>query len=42
MSTICVTMIYIYTYKNDSRIHPGHRYKDICQGTSVTIRLPGQ
>ena len=32
----------IYTYKNDSRMHPGHRYKDMCQGTSVTIRLPGQ
>ena len=44
MSTICVTMIYIYiyTYKHNSRINPGNRYKDMCRGTSVTIRLPGQ
>ena len=45
MSTICVTMVYIvYTYKYDNtcRINPGNRYKDICRGTSVTIRLPGQ
>ena len=36
------TMIYKYTYKHNSRIDPGNRYKDICRGTSVTIRLPGQ
>ena len=45
MSTICVTMIYILytsTYKHDSRINPGNGYKDICRGTLVTIRLPGQ
>ena len=38
--TISVTIIYIN--KHDSRINPGNRYKDICRGTSVTIRLPGQ
>ena len=32
----------IYTYKHNSRINPGNRYKDMCRGTSVTIRLPGQ
>ena len=42
MSTIFVAMIDIYTYKHDSRINLGNRYKDICRGTSVTIRLPGQ
>ena len=38
--TISVTII--YNNKYDSRINPGNRYKDICRGTSVTIRLPGQ
>ena len=38
--TISVTAIYIN--KHDSRINPGNRYKDICRGTSVTVRLPGQ
>ena len=38
--TISVTII--YNNKNDSRINPGNRYKDIRRGTSVTIRLPGQ
>ena len=38
--TISVTKI--YNNKNDSRINPGNRYKDIRRGTSVTIRLPGQ
>ena len=38
--TISVTIIYIN--KHDSRINPGNRYKDICRGTSVTVRLPGQ
>ena len=36
MSTICVTMIYIYIYKYNSRTNPGNRYQDICRGTSVT------
>ena len=39
MSTICVTMIYIYTYKHNSRINPGNLYKDMCRGTSVTTTL---
>ena len=34
MRTILVTMIYVN--KHDSRIYPGNRHKDICQGTSVT------
>ena len=38
--TISVTIIYIN--KHDSRLNPGNRYKDICRGTSVTVRLPGQ
>ena len=38
--TISVTIIYIN--KHDSRLNPGNRYKDICRGTSVTDRLPGQ
>ena len=40
MGTILVTIIYID--KHDSRINPGNRYKDICRGTSVVARLPGQ
>ena len=44
--TISVTIIYIYIYiyinKHDSRLNPGNRHKDICRGTSVTVRLPGQ
>ena len=39
---LCYNDIYIYTYKHNSRINPGNRYKDMCRGTSVTIRLPGQ
>ena len=39
--TISVTIIYINN-KHDSRINPGNRYKDICQGTSATVKLPGQ
>ena len=43
MSTNSVTMIYINVYyEHDSRINPGNRHKDICRGTLVTIRLPGQ
>ena len=38
--TISVTIIYIN--KHDSRLNPGNRYKDICRGTPVTVRLPGQ
>ena len=38
--TIAVTITYIN--KLDSRINLGNRYKDICRGTSVTVRLPGQ
>ena len=38
--TISVTIIYIN--KHDSRLNPGKRYKDICRGTPVTVRLPGQ
>ena len=40
MRTILVAIIYIN--KHDNRINPGNRYKYICQGTSVTVRLPGQ
>ena len=29
-------------WKHDNRMNPGNRYKYICQGTSITIRLPGQ
>ena len=34
-------IIYLY-YEHDSRINSGNRYKDICRGTTVIIRLPGQ
>ena len=38
----CHNDIYICIFEHDSRIYSGNRYKDICRGTSVTIRLPGQ
>ena len=38
--TISVTIFYII--KHDNRINPENRYKSICRGTSVTVRLPGQ
>ena len=31
----------ICLYEHDSRINHGKRYKDICRGTLVTVRLPG-
>ena len=31
-----------YINQHDNRINPGSRYKEVCRGTSVTVRLPIQ